>query len=341
MGSHGMSYPTSIMFAPPSQDSFLFGIDQYAQNQQSQTTPSDLPPNPFTQASPYQQQYATSQPHPSLSDPLLTQHGGAIGPQDLLSQFQKPPPPPAPPRRKVIRRALRNLLILSNFSNLDASSTSSRATKTAASSLKDSNKAALIQLAMTLFKWSSSDATLFVNAMLVSSALKPTKRNLASQESALPHPKKPLCAVTNAIARYRDPETGIAYRDARAFGVLRGVVGGGFVWSGALGCYVGGRAKPLESMQGGKGFLGMPPAKNVPRRFWDMGVKKTVAPLTTTSMAAPPPQQTTSAQVVQVRGETSGMAAVPAVGGAVAQGGQQSPAAVKSEALTATPVASK
>jgi vacuolar protein sorting-associated protein 72 len=54
------------------------------------------------------------------------------------------------------------------------------------------------------------------------------------------------------------------------------VVGGGFVWSGDLGCYVGGRAKPLESM-GGKGFLGMPPAAGVPRRFLEMQ-KKTAPP---------------------------------------------------------------
>ncbi|CAO2651538.1 Nn.00g041080.m01.CDS01 [Neocucurbitaria sp. VM-36] len=333
MGSHGMSYPNSIMFAPPSQDSFLFGIDQYAQNQQSQSTPSDLPPNPFTQASPYQQQYTTSQPHPSLSDPLLTQQGGAVGPQALLAQFQKPLPPPAPPRRKVIRRALRNLLILSNFSNLDAPSTSSRA-KTAASLLKDKDRAALVQLSMTLFNWSLPDATLFVNAMLVSSTLKPTKKNLAALESALPQPKKPLCAVTNAIARYRDPETGIAYRDARAFGVLRGVVGGGFVWSGALGCYVGGRAKPLESMQGGKGFLGMPPAKNVPRQFWEM-LKKTSP---TTTMAAP---SQTSGQA-QTVGETPASASMPTPtlsGRSVAAApevGQQNPStAVKTEAVVA------
>ncbi|KAH7374366.1 YL1 nuclear protein-domain-containing protein, partial [Pyrenochaeta sp. MPI-SDFR-AT-0127] len=284
MGSHGMSFPSSIMFAPPSQDSFLYGIDQYAQNQQSQSTTTDLPPNPFTQASPYQQQYVTSQTpysqqHPSLGDPLLTQHGGAIGPQALLSQFQKslaPPIPPAPPRRRVIRRALRNLLILSNFPNLDAPPISSRA-KTAASLIKDKDKSALIQLSKALFNWSLPDATAFVTAMLASSAIKPTKKNLAAHDAALA-PKKPLCAVTNAVARYRDPETGIAYRDARAFGVLRGVVGGGFVWSGALGCYVGGRAKPLESMSGGKGFLGMPPAKNVPRRFWEMGGERKVIP---------------------------------------------------------------
>jgi vacuolar protein sorting-associated protein 72 len=80
--------------------------------------------------------------------------------------------------------------------------------------------------------------------------------------------------------------------------VLRGVVGGGFVWSGDLGCYVGGRAKPLETM-GGKGFLGMPPAKGVPRRFLEMP-KKVGAPNAVQIPAAAPQ---TPAQVS--RGEQS------------------------------------
>ncbi|KAH7067772.1 YL1 nuclear protein-domain-containing protein [Paraphoma chrysanthemicola] len=273
MGSHGMSLPNNIMFAPPPQDSFLFGIDQYAQHQHSQPTPSDLPPNPFTQASPYHSYTASQSPfpqqhsHTTLNDPSLTQHGTPIGSQALLQQFQHPPTPPAPPRRKTIKRALRNLLILSDFPNLDLPPTSSRA-RTTASLVKDKDRAALIQLSSTIFGWSIHDATSFVN-LLLTTQMKSGKRQEKRDREAALKPVKPLCAVTNAVARYRDPETGIAYRDARAFGVLRGVVGGGFVWSGDLGCYVGGRAKPLESM-GGKGFLGMPPAKGVPKRFLEM-----------------------------------------------------------------------
>jgi vacuolar protein sorting-associated protein 72 len=284
MGSHGMPYPNSIMFAPPSQDSFLFGIDQYAQSQQD--GPSDLPPNPFTQASPFNSTFTTAQSsysqqqHPSLNDPVSNHNGGGIGPQALLQQFQPPPAPPAPPRKKIIKRALRNLLILSSFPNLDLPPTRSR---TPASLIKDKDRAALIQLSTTLFGWSMSEATSFVNTMLATQS-KVGKKAQAEREAAL-KPVKPLCAVTNAVARYRDPETGIAYRDARAFGVLRGVVGGGFVWSGDLGCYVGGRAKPLESM-GGKGFLGMPPAKGVPRRFLEMQ-KKPMAPPPAASAEAP------------------------------------------------------
>lgn len=313
MGSHGMSSFSQPTFAPPAQDSFLFGIDQYAQPQQSQNTSSDLPPNPFTQASPYNSTYTTSQSQPSshaLNDPILTHTSNAIGPQALLAQFQRPPAPPAPHRRRDIRRGLRNLLVLSSFPNLDAPPPSSRA-KTTASVSKDKDRAALIQLSTTLFGWSLAESTTYVNTILStssSSSTKLTKKAQAERDAAL-KPVKPLCAVTNAVARYRDPETGIAYRDARAFGVLRGVVGGGFVWSGDLGCYVGGRAKPLESI-GGKGFLGMPPAKGVPKRFLEMPRRSVAPPTETPLVDAAPPQTPAAGEVRAVPIATEGGVAV-------------------------------
>jgi len=314
MGS-GMSFANNTMFAQPSQDSFLSGIDQYAQSQQSHSSPSDLAPYPFTQASQYNPTYTTTthlpfsqQPHPGLHDPILA--GTAIGPQALLQQFQRPPLPPPPPRRKIIKRALRNLLILSSFPDLDIPPLSSRPSRTPASLIKDKDRAALIQLSATLFKWSVSDATSFVNATLVAPA-KLSKKAATERDAAL-KPVKPLCAVTNAVARYRDPETGIAYRDARAFGVLRGVVGGGFVWSGDLGAYVGGRAKPLEGL-GGKGFLGMPPAKGVPRRFLEM--QRKVAVVETAVSAGVETQVSAGGEAMAVEG---GAGEVKTESGAVA-----------------------
>ncbi|EMD63618.1 hypothetical protein COCSADRAFT_91770 [Bipolaris sorokiniana ND90Pr] len=297
MGSHGMSMASNVMFAPTSQDSsFLFGIDQFAQNQQSQTLPGDLPPNPFTQASPFQQQQPNPQPsfsqtpHPPLNDPSIPQSNGnlSIGPEAMLAQFQKPVLPPAPPRRKTIRRALRNLLILSNFPNLEAPAQTSLRARSSASLLKEKDKSALVQLYTALFDWTPTEAANYIQQTLIAPPKQPRKNaaHKADAELAL-KPGQKLCPITNTIARYRDPETGIAYRDARAFGVLRGVVGGGFVWSGDLGCYVGGRAKPLESM-GGKGFLGMPPAKNVPRRFWEMSSPRSGKK----NMPPPPPTPT-------------------------------------------------
>lgn len=281
--SQGLPFANNVMFAPPStSDSFLYGMGQYAQPNQQHTSEAELPPNPFQTSQPNlpPNPFQTSQPdlppnpflsasHSNLSDLSFTpslfpqeQPPTTMSPQHLLAQFQKPPPPPPPPpfRRKAIYRALRNLLILSSFPNLDAAAAPTRARSTA-SLLKEKDKAALVQLSTAVFNWSVSDATAFVTAMLNAPKTKKEKEALAK-------PKKELCAVSNKEAKYRDPETGIAYRDSRAFGVLRGVVGGGFVWCGELGCYVGGRAKPMESR--GKGFLGMAPAAGVPKRFLEM-----------------------------------------------------------------------
>ncbi|KAJ4298254.1 hypothetical protein N0V90_006153 [Kalmusia sp. IMI 367209] len=265
----GSNSSNIILTATENTDSFLFGMEQYAQSYQQHTiegehsapksyldtqpSQSELPPNPFLQP---------SHTHLSLTNSLFPQNA-TLSPQSLFPQLQMPPAPPAPPRRKVIRRALRNLLILSSFPNLDAASAPTRARSTA-SLLKEKDKAVLVQLSTALFNWSVPDATTFVTAMLNAPKTK-------KEKEALARPKKELCAVSNKEARYRDPETGIAYRDSRAFGVLRGVVGGGFVWCGELGCYVGGRAKPMQSR--GKGFLGMAPAAGVPKRFLEMEKK--------------------------------------------------------------------
>ncbi|PSN73868.1 YL1-domain-containing protein [Corynespora cassiicola Philippines] len=301
MGSNAMSYPSSIMFAPPQNpDSFLFGIDQYA-GPQSHPHREELPPNPFAQhenqtMQPNLSHSPFSQSHPSLNDPLVA--NGSADPQEMLSQFQRPAVPPPPPRRREIRRALRNLLILSSFPNLEAPQPSRRST---AALIKDKDRSALIQLSTTLFGWSQTDATNFINAML--SAPKST-RGSKVKEAALARNKE-ICPVSNNVARYRDPETGIAYSNARAFGVLRGVVGGGFVWSGDLGCYVGGRAKPLEIPGGNKskGFLGMAPAMGVPKRFMEMP-KPTRPPPPVPPQEQPAPSSSTPAAADKVETPT-------------------------------------
>lgn len=338
MGSHSMPYPSSIMFTPPqNQDSFLYGIDHYAQSQQSQTTPSDLPPNPFSAASVYnpynnsqpQSKPNFTQPHPSLDDPLLAQDPN-VQPPALLSTFQKPllpAAPPLPPRKKLIRRALRNLLILSSFPALDApptTSTTSRS-RSSASLTKDKDRTALIHLCTTLFHWSPADAATFTSIMLS----KPSSKKAAAERDAALKPKTVHCEITNKVARYRDPETGIAYRDARAFGVLRGVVGGGFVWSGDLGCYVGGRAKPLESM-GGKGFLGMPPAAGVPRRFWEMKKMGPPPAPVPVSASTPTPAPASTPASASAQAEAS------VVGDAAPESAKRGSTAVKVEDRTTT-----
>ncbi|KAF2730684.1 YL1-domain-containing protein [Polyplosphaeria fusca] len=266
--SHDTAYPSSIMFVPPQNpDSFLSGIEQYAsqaptQGVQTETTaqsPLQSAEAPFSQTTPHQLPALPAFSQPQLPHPDSTaSHQDA---QDLLAAFQKAPPPPKPLTRKIIRRALRNLLVLNSFPSLDAPHVSTR-TRTPASLLKEKDRATLINLSCTLFRWSIPDATAFVSQMLNAPKTKKMERELGIQRQ-----KKEPCAVTNQVARYRDPGTGIAYRDARAFGVIRGVVGGGFVWCGDLGCYVGGRGR---SETGKSTVL---PVKGVPKRFLEMEQK--------------------------------------------------------------------
>lgn len=61
-----------------------------------------------------------------------------------------------------------------------------------------------------------------------------------------------LCAITSLPARYRDPDTGLAYRDARAYQEIQKLKRGEYKWSKLLGAYVG---------------LGTYHAKGVPEKF--------------------------------------------------------------------------
>lgn len=314
--SQGVPFSIGVMNAPQeNSDSFLFGMEQYSQPQQNTSEP-ELPPNPFLPTSqpelPPNPFLSTSH---SLGDLSLTSslfsqpQDATLSPQSLLQQFQKPNvplPPPPPPRKKVIRRALRNLLILCSFPDLDAVAPTSTRARSTASLLKEKDRAVLVQLSTALFNWSVPEATAFVTAMLNAPKTKKEKEALAK-------PKKELCAVSNKEARYRDPETGIAYRDSRAFGVLRGVVGGGFVWCGELGCYVGGRAKPMHNR--GKGFLGMAPAAGVPKRFLEMEKAPSAQPVDPAVQTAPKSADTimtdeATASAIPAQSET---AALPAV----------------------------
>ena len=333
--SHSMPNPSTIMFAPPEiPTSFLSGLEQYASEQQGAppqnttqptsqanetlvgrsqapaTSAATIPANPFQP--PTSHPDATSlPPNPFYTptahdDPLLQTPQNA---NMLLHQFQRPPlpaAPPAPPRKKIIRRALRNLLILSSFPNLDAPISTTRA-RTTSSILKEKDRSALVQLSTTLFGWNTADATSFVTSILNAPKTK-------KERDTLPKIKRELCAVTNQIARYKDPGTGIAYRDQKAFKVLRGVVGGGFVWSGALGCYVGGRAKDRDSSSSG-----VKPAVGVPSRFVQMA-KRVDVPAPTPTPATP------SEKEKQVESQGNGTTAA-------ANGGEAT--AVKTEEATA------
>lgn len=72
-----------------------------------------------------------------------------------------------------------------------------------------------------------------------------------------PKPQQVYCAVTGQNAKFRDPMTGLPYRDRDAFEKIRRVAtGGGGVWSGLLGAWVGGGEVGEVARGMSEGFLG-------------------------------------------------------------------------------------
>lgn len=78
---------------------------------------------------------------------------------------------------------------------------------------------------------------------------------LLKKKSGMKGPKvaRELCAITEQVARYRDPRTGLPYVDSYAYKEIQKLANGGSRWSSLLGCYVG----PTSSG-----------ARGVPERFW-------------------------------------------------------------------------
>lgn len=68
----------------------------------------------------------------------------------------------------------------------------------------------------------------------------------------------PVCVITNHLARYRDPETGLPYHNAHAYREIRRLTRGEYRWSQLLGAWSGG---------------GNSAAKGVPARFLDPTAK--------------------------------------------------------------------
>ncbi|KAF2456468.1 YL1 nuclear protein-domain-containing protein [Lineolata rhizophorae] len=67
-----------------------------------------------------------------------------------------------------------------------------------------------------------------------------------------------FCAITGLSARYRDPDTGLAFADEYSYKSIRRVVDGSCMWSNLLGCFVG----PVYDDGLGR------PARGVPDKFW-------------------------------------------------------------------------
>lgn len=164
----------------------------------------------------------------------LPQFAPFIAPPPVLTAPLPPPPPPLPVR------AARVLTILENFASLSdrAASTSRRASKENSTS----------QIANVLLPGSAVSLTSAEQKYLTA------KR----KEGLPPAPPKPVCKVTGKEAKFRDPKTGIMYRDLGAFKALQRVVAGGCAWSPLLGAWAG---------IVGEGPIGRV-ARGVPEGFW-------------------------------------------------------------------------
>ncbi|KAF1987889.1 YL1-domain-containing protein [Aulographum hederae CBS 113979] len=230
-------YNNSIMFPPPpSTAGFLDGIEYWASLEHKENTRP--PPNPTSEA-----------PKPS-------------SPQ----QPQKPPP------HHPASLAVRNLITLASFAALELSSHGTN-TKSQAS-----NKDQLIRL---LLEWEDDPRWSKTKTSTPPPSVAPGRKSDKAhkdkdKDGSKDHHVDPCdafpCVITGKKARYRDPLTGLAYRDRFAFKRVRELAGVALAskvvppvqgslgsgegswqdvrWSALLGAYVG--------VRGGRAAAGVP-----------------------------------------------------------------------------------
>ena len=181
-------------------------------NAWSTTTPQSYAPSPSTSL------------HPTAYHPYQVHQNWAL-------QTPHQPPttqliPPSPPIPLVREQAQRSLIILDHFENLEHITRRSKATF---------NPLEPKDIALVLLPSSYPPLTPSESKYLLS---KPKKL------SSIPPPVPEPCGVLAAQkGKYRDSLTGVAYRDAQGYGILRKAVKGGCTWSGVLGAWVGNEVK--------------------------------------------------------------------------------------------------
>lgn len=196
-----------------------------------------------------------------------------------------PPPPPAPLLRE---QALRTLLTLDAFPQLED------VPAPAISTSRNKSYPATSILSSILFPEAHPTLTSAEQKYLTSRSLKKKGDNFLPDR-----PTKASCCITADHAKFRDPKTGLGYRDLAAFKSLQRVLAGGCTWSVGEGCW-GGII--------GEGRLGRV-AKDVPEGFWSGEVKKkdvvkVEEGMQSAAQVKPPVQQ---GQVPgQVHGQTQG-----------------------------------
>jgi len=215
--------------------SFLDGIDIYAAQ-------SDDPSIQQVTQDPATQQQATL--------PLALQYLPSMPPyQHIPSHLANDPHHITAASLPLMReRAARTLLILDSFPDLDISYP--------APSRRTSTSFASTALTSILLPESHPDLTPSELKYLTTKH----KRETAKEREDLlpPAPARPTCHITGKTARFRDPKTGVAYRDMVAYKAIQRVLANGCQWSALLDVWSG---------IVGEGSLGRV-AKGVPEGFW-------------------------------------------------------------------------
>lgn len=167
--------------------------------------------------------------------------GWPPGAQQFPVQLPSAPPPPP----VITEQAQRSLLMLEHFDSLE---TASKRSKSATTPLEPSAPATV--LLPESYPSFNPDESKYLLA-------KHSTRKKIGAENIPPGPDKTKCAIIpNAVARYRDPKTGLPYLDRQCYKIIQRVLAGGCQWSGLLGAWVG----PSYGVMGR-------PARGVPEDF--------------------------------------------------------------------------
>lgn len=237
----------------------------------------------------------------------------AVAPEAATVKLLTDIPPSAPPAPLLREQALRTLLTLDAFPELEnapTTTTSSRASKTAITATP---------IASILLPDAHPTLSPAEQKYLTAKSLKKKGDNFLPER-----PAKASCCITAKEAKFKDPKTGLGYRDLAAFKSLQRVIAGGCAWSVEEESWVG------IVGDGGMGRV----AQGVPEGFWTG-----ILPKKAEVKAEEGPKQTPELEPMksQASGQASGQAPGQAQGHVQEQGRAQSqgqaPRQVQDQAL--------
>jgi len=228
---------------------FIDGIDVYAaQSEEQHLHQPNQTPIPTTQQQETLTVTTTFTPLPSMPPYQHIPHH--------LSNTSDPSQTTAASLPLMRERAARTLLILDSFPSLDATSypQPSKRTSTTGPSISTALTSILLP-----------DAHPDLSPEERKYLLTKHKRETAKEREDLlpPAPPRSVCHISGKTARFRDPKTGLAYRDMATYKAVQRVLANGCQWSALLDVWSG---------IVGEGALGRV-AKGVPEGFWSGRVR--------------------------------------------------------------------